>query len=317
MPLTLLQLVQTACDELGLVRPSTVVSSPDPQVRQFLGLANREGRELQQTREWTVLQNETIINIVAPTVTTGNIITGSGVIAGIPNTSGIVANQFACSGPGIPVAARVQSVDSSSQVTLNMEATGNATGASITFARDTYSLPDDFDRFINETWWDRTNRWQLFGPTSPQIDQWHKSGVVTVGPRRWFRQKGRLPAAFMIWPPPAVLDSPLEFATEYISANWVLRAGGATANSFTLDTDTTLLDENAVILGLKWRFWQIKGFDYAPLQREYIDHVDRLGAQDGGAQTLSLARRGAASIFVSPSNIQDGFFPGPSGPNTG
>lgn len=307
--MTLLQIVQTACDELGLQRPATVVNSTDLQVRQLLALTNRDGRNLQQVRDWTALQFEYIINVGAPVVTTGDVAVNTGVITNIPDTSAIVANYFVCTGPGIPVAARVQSVDSATQVTLNMEATGNSIGASLTFARDTYAKPDDFDRFINQTGWDRTNRWALIGPDSPQIDQWHRSGIVTTGPRRHFRQIGLPTTNYRLWPPPSTVDTPFELVFEYISQNWVLKPDGTTASSFTSDADMPILDQDAFILGVKWRFWQIKGFDYAALQQECLDYVQGISAQDGGARVLSLSRV-RIPFLVSPANVQDSNFPG-------
>ena len=46
MPRSLLQIIQTTCDEVGLPRPSVVVATTDDQVRQLLALANLEGEEL-------------------------------------------------------------------------------------------------------------------------------------------------------------------------------------------------------------------------------------------------------------------------------
>lgn len=47
MARTLLQIIQTVCDELGNInRPSTIIGSQDVQVQQLLALANREGKEL-------------------------------------------------------------------------------------------------------------------------------------------------------------------------------------------------------------------------------------------------------------------------------
>lgn len=43
--LSLLEIVQTVCDEIGLPQPTSVISNPDQQIRQLLALANREGRE--------------------------------------------------------------------------------------------------------------------------------------------------------------------------------------------------------------------------------------------------------------------------------
>ncbi len=306
--LTLLQIIQTVCGELGLVRPSTVVASADLQTQQLYYLTNREGNELFQTTDWTDLQNLNVVNITAAITTTGNLSASSGVITGIPTTAGIVANNWVVSGSEIPVAARVISVDSGTQVTIDMEATAAGTGVTLTFAQDTYNIPTAFDRYINTTHWDRTNRWPILGPDSPQIDEWHRSGIVVTGPRRHFRQVGALPAAYRLWPPPGANEIPWETVFEYVSNTWVLSAGGTGKSSFTVDTDTTLLDPQAIILGVKWRFLQAKQFSYAAQQAEYNDYVSRKTARDGGAQTLSMARR-PSSLLITSANVQDGFFP--------
>lgn len=305
----LLEIIQTVCDELGLPQPSVITTSQDVGVRQLYALANREGRELQQTNDWTCLTALHVVDVGAAVQTTGTVSTGSKIITGIPSTADIVANTFTVSGDSIPVAARVASVDSATQVTMDMEATDDVVATALVFTKDTYAEPDDFDRFINETWWDRTNQWALLGPDSPQIDEWHRSGIVTVGPRRHFRQVGRAPNNYRIWPPIGTVENPFQLVFEYTSRNWVIAADGTTTKAtFTEDTDSPILDYNAIIMGIKWRYWQIKGFDYAPMQAEYIDYVSRIQAQDGGAKTLSLTPR-RRSILISPFNVQDGNFP--------
>jgi hypothetical protein len=178
-------------------------------------------------------------------------------------------------------------------------------------------MPSGFDWFNNRTMWDRTNRWELLGPDSPQMDQWHRSGIVATGPRRHFRQLGPYSSAFRIWPPPLEITSPLQLVFEYLS-NAAVNAQNADTTFtqyFENDTDTCLLDDQAIILGIKWMFWEIKGFNYAAMQARWVDYVDRLIARDGAAPTLSMAKR-VHPVFVSPANVQDGFFPGPVGPNS-
>lgn len=314
--MTLLQIIQQVCYELGLTAPAAVVSATDTQTLQLYNLAQREGQELLKVHDWTFLQQLFIINVAEPISVTGDTTSGSAVITGMSSTTGIVANTFVCTGNAIPTSARVVSVDSSSQVTLDSEATGDGTASALVFSQDTYNLPTTLDRHIDATQWDRTNRWPLLGPSSPQEDEWHRSGVVTVGPRRHFRQIGIPPTAFRYWPPPGTQDSfPMEFAHEYISSGWVnVNGGSATyANVFANDDDVPLFSPQAMIMGVKWRFWQIKQFDYAPLQAEYRDYVDQLIAMDGPKGTLSLARR-RFNPLVTPANVQDGYFP--AGVNT-
>jgi hypothetical protein len=60
---------------------------------------------------------------------TGNTTSGSKVISGMSSTTGIVAGYYV-SGTGIPTGARVQSVDSSTQITIT--GTASATGTAVT-----------------------------------------------------------------------------------------------------------------------------------------------------------------------------------------
>jgi hypothetical protein len=281
-------------------------------------LINRALDELRRRARWTAMQFEYDLVVATPIITTGNLTVDSPIITGIPSTAGISANFWTCAGSGIPQAARVISVDSPTQVTLSMENTGDSvTGTILTFARDTYPMPVGFDWFNNRTMWDRTNRWELLGPDSPQMDQWHRSGIVATGPRRHFRKIGPYTSQFRIWPQPVEITSPLQLVFEYLSTAAIMVNGSNSSfvQYFENDDDQVILDDQALILGLKWMFWEVKGFNYAAMQNRWIDYVDRLVARDGGAPTLNLVKR-INPIFLSPANVQDGFFPGPSGPNS-
>jgi len=333
MPMTYLGMVQTVCDELGLDRPAAVAGATDLQIRQLGALMNRELREMQQNYDWTALQTEYDLHVSPPVNATGDIIQDSTLVRNIKivgnddfnndfnnDFGGGNATQFSSlwvvNGQFIPVATRVADVPGPTMVVLDQPATSTATGISLTFSQDTYPGPADFDRYINQTWWDRTNRWSLMGPDSPQMDQWHRSGIVTIGPRRHFRQIGSngLTQAtgpinnYRLWPPPGSNDTPIDLVFEYISTNAVLSAAGVPQPTFAADTDIPILDENIFILGTKWRMWQIKGFDYAAMQQEHQDYVDRKYGNDGGAKTLSLP---SPRVGYLGSTVQDGSFPGP------
>lgn len=318
MARTLLQIIVAAQQELGLPQATTVIGNSDVTTNQLLGFAQSEIEALRKKKEngWTALQ--TLFNLVVaiPLETTGDTTDNSAVITNIPSTATISVDNFIVQGEDIPVAARILSVDSATQVTMNMVATGTAVGVDLLFAKDTYALPADFDHYINRTMWDRTNRWELIGPDSPQIDQWHQSGIVTTGPRRHWRQLNKLTNKFRLWPPPAEITSPLQLVFEYISKYSVSVQGSAVnfAELWANDADICVLDDRAIIMGIKWRFWEQKGFNWLSKRDEYDRFVDTLIAQDGGALTLSLVRR-SDPFLLSPNNVQDGFFPGPTGPN--
>jgi hypothetical protein len=56
--MSLLTLIQDAADRLGIPRPSAVVGTSDTQVRQLLGLAQQEGKELSKMGNWQALVTE-------------------------------------------------------------------------------------------------------------------------------------------------------------------------------------------------------------------------------------------------------------------
>lgn len=313
----LLQIVNTAQRELSLPVSTTVIGNVnDLTAQQMLAYAQSEIEELgRKDHAWTALTFEYNLIVSPPTQVTGDVTQNSAIITNIPDTSLLSAGIFSISGDYIPVGSRILTVDSATQVTMTMQSTGTQVGANILFAKDMYPEPDGFDRFINRTWWDRTNRWQLLGPLSPQIDQWHLSGIVAFGPRRFFRQVGPGPNTYRIWPPPAELVNPLQLVFEYQTNQRVRVNGSQTEFSFFFenDTDVPLLDDRLIIAGIKWRFWEQKGFNWLSKRKEYDDMVDRFISRDGGASTLSLVRDSRDDFLISSANVQDGFFPGNDG----
>lgn len=305
-----LSILSQVADELALVRPGSVTDT-DAQVRQLVALANRTGTDLMKEVDWTDLQTEYVIEFLGPTVLTGTTTLNSRVITGLSSTASLTAGLYIVTGTGIQQSARVITIDSATQVTMSEAATASGS-VSLTFTKDTFALPTDFDRYIDQTQWDRRFHWEMIGPMSPQEDQFQRSGIAALGPRRKWRQIGRGANAFRIWPQPSgSSDSPATLVWEYISNNWVNKAVGTFASALTANDDTVVFPDDLLMMGIKWRFWQIKGFAYADLQAEYIDWVNREKARDGGQKILSLAPRPHTGLIGSD-NIQDASFPGRS-----
>ena len=321
VPKTCLQIVNTALGELGFPQIVALNGNPDPTAIQMLALLNAAGEALRDQAEegWTAMQTEFNLVVNTPIITTGNVSINSPVITNIPTTAGLSAGNWAVLAAFVPSAARILSVDSLTQITMNMESTGAVSNTPVTFAQDTYALPADLKAYIDRTWWDRTNRWALLGPDSPQLDQWHRSGIVQTGPRRHWRQLGNsLNNTYRIWPAPAEIVSPLQLVFEYLSTNWVNMTGSivstGTNSAFTTDTDTPFLDDRALIESVKWRFKKIKGYGgWEDDRNDYVDRVDLLIARDGGAPTLSYVKRMHPFLINPEYAVQDGTFPAPGG----
>ena len=277
----LLEIVQTTCNELGLTVPNAVASSTDPQITQMLALLNGEGNKLVRDYEWEQLSENFVFTTTA-TTTTGNVTAGSVVITGIPSTAGITTD-YSVTGSGLPAWAQVVSVDSPSQVTIDLPVTDSGTAVALTFTRTAYDLPADWLKQTPNTEWDRTNRWPLLGPKTAQEWAYLKGGIVSAGPRMRYRIYG---SKFVLNPTPAD-DVNLSF--EYISKNWVRSSTGTGKTKFTADNDTCMFDDYLMLLGLKMRWLMTKGLAYDWVLAEYMDRLNKLQAQNKSAPILNLA----------------------------
>lgn len=118
-------------------------------------------------------------------------------------------------------------------------------------ALQTSSIPDDWLRFVNETWWNRSTKRPLYGPLTPQawqeVNAWTSSPVVDS-----FMVRA---GSIYISPTPTAGQS---VYYEYVSKKWVV-SSASYYETFQADADTTLVPEKLITLGVVWRFKQSKG----------------------------------------------------------
>lgn len=211
----LLTITQDACDRLGLPRPSAVIGSSDTQTRQFLGLAQQEGKELARRFNWQALARD-------------------------------------------------------------------ATFVSIAAEAQTGVLPEDFDRFVGGTFYNRSATRIVTGPLTPQEYADYKGRLTSIVYDA-FRLRGN---TILILPTPS---AGWTFAFEYITKNWCTSAGGDEPRAaWQADDDEALLDDEAMTLGLIWRFMKAKGLDYGEAFQTYQAHVQAIEGRDGGTRILTL-----------------------------
>lgn len=82
-----------------------------------------------------------------------------------------------------------------------------------------YALPYDFDYFMSESLWNRTQNWPLLGPIDAVAWQQYKSGLITSLPLQRFRVKYWGTNQFFIDPTPGVSENGQTCVYEYISRN--------------------------------------------------------------------------------------------------
>jgi len=147
----------------------------------------------------------------------------------------------------------------------------------------------------NGTMWDRTNKLPIIGPLSDQEWQQMKA-MTTTGPRYQYRIRG---GHWLINPTPT---AGYTWAFEYFSKNWMLGIDGTTYKQYaTLDSDTILLPEDLVLMGLRWRWKKEKGLDYAEDMRSYEFQVKDALAHDGSKPVLHMSggmQEARPGIFV-------------------
>jgi hypothetical protein len=295
-----LKLVQQVCDELALFRPTALIGSQDPQIRQLMALLNRLGADITRQTEWQRLNKEYLIVTNSFTLT-GTVTNGSKVITGLPTTTAIT-DQYTIIGTGIQPFAQVVTVNNLTEITMDMEATESGT-VELQFAQNKFDLPSDWQRQVPQTEWNRTQRWELLGPKSAQEWQTFKSGIVSAGPRQRFRI---LQNQLCLNPSPPD-NQTLSF--EYISNGWVEGADGVGKVEVTADTDTFIFSDSLLITGLKSQWMVAKGLDASFSLGEFRYLLEQEKSTNKSAPVLSTGAF-AGSLLLTDRNMVDGSYPG-------
>jgi hypothetical protein len=292
---TLLQNIQDVCLELGIPSPNTVIGNSDESVQQLRALMNRIGDTLTTENDWQGLIKEYRFQTVYYQYT-GNVALNATQLTGMSSITGLTSD-FMVMGNGIMQDTFVTSATGSA-VNININATGAYTGETYTFGQVNYAMPSDYQRMVNKTQYNKSNRWSVIGPKDAQEWQWLKASYVTTVPRMRFRIAGN---KFVVWPMPT---AQVILGFEYQSGSWVVASDGSYKTKFSADTDTSIFPDRLLVLGTKLKYFQIKGFDTTSLQADFAREVSKFKAQDAGADTLSLAPK-YPNILLTQNNLPD------------
>jgi len=114
------------------------------------------------------------------------------------------------------------------------------TATSLATEAQTGILPADFDRFIPETFWDRTS-YQLISEAQTPVEwQMLKANSYAGNPK--YRLRGGI---VYILP---TMTGGHSLAFEYVSENWCATSGGTGQSAWAADTDVGVLDEELLTL---------------------------------------------------------------------
>jgi hypothetical protein len=164
---------------------------------------------------------------------------------------------------------------------------------------DMSTIASDFLRFSNDTMWNRTTDRKYYGPLNNS--QWQRlKASVSSGITNYFRIRGN---ALLFHPTPPAGQS---VYFEYVGKNWAITSGStANATSYAADSNTTVLDEDLITLGVIWRFLKQKGLPYNNQFEEYKLKLSEKQSKDGAKQIIRMA--GPNRLYL-PVNEPEGNF---------
>ena len=152
---------------------------------------------------------------------------------------------------------------------------------------ESYALPSAFNRFSNETMWNRNTDRKLEGSLNQREWQAIKGNNINQGINQAWRKRG---TDILITPTPASGDAGQVIYYEYISKNWCESSGGTDQSRWTADGDVGVLDEYLIKLGVRWRLKNALGEEYAEDFKEYVEEVLQAAGRDGGNRDLIVGR---------------------------
>ncbi|MEE9345656.1 MAG: hypothetical protein V3U88_08620 [Methylococcales bacterium] len=168
---------------------------------------------------------------------------------------------------------------------LRAEETVSATGDEILIP--SASMPVDFDRFVPETFWDRSTNNLLSGPVSPV--EWNGLKVQTFSSQN---KKFIFRGGSVLTQP--IFDSGTDLAFEYISNFWCENSLGAGLVSMTSDTDVSRLDSELMISIVKYEWLASEGQPTPAAVAEAKEMIARLINNDASSENIAVT----ADIFA-------------------
>lgn len=178
------------------------------------------------------------------------------------------------------------------------ELTTEHTFTTVAADAQTSSIPSDFDRFLNDSIYNRTSERKIWGPISAQEWQQRKAFTTSSTIDYWFRVRGD---TILMNPQPAAGES---VYYEYISQNYCqATGGGATKSEWGVDTDEPRIPFELFELGIEWRWRKAKGLEWQTPFQQYTDQLNKRAVTQKGAPTL---KAGGRTFAFNHPNVPEG-----------
>ena len=144
-----------------------------------------------------------------------------------------------------------------------------------------YAKPSDFDRMINNTFWNTTNLRTVIGPATPQ--EWRiltNSTITGATANDYFRIRDK---EIQLFPTPTAVEG---YIYEYMSNLIVEDSGGTGQTGWEADTDVPVVDSYLVQLNATWRLLKMQGKPFGEEKLDYDLALAERIAANGGKKTI-------------------------------
>lgn len=148
-------------------------------------------------------------------------------------------------------------------------------------------IPPDFRKFIPDSFFNRTTVRRVTGPVTPQ--QWQLFQARPNAATVYLAYRERAGTFLLTGGGATVPPAGQTIAYEYISSYWAKSSANQAKAQFTSDDDGTYLDEELLILDLKWRWLAAKGLDYAEDMATAEREISKALGEDGGSGMLDIS----------------------------
>lgn len=179
---------------------------------------------------------------------------------------------------------------------LRKEFTFNTVDGTASYAIST-SVGTDFNKFLPETIWDRTNHWpvRVYSPEEWQLAKGY--AIVSAQARISIIRRG---ANLLIDPTPSGVYS---IYGEYISKNWCQTSGGTGQTAWAADTDTGVVDEDLLAIEGKWRFLNRIGESYEEEKRDAERAIFAAANADSKTSPANMTKRRLLFVDNIPQQV--------------
>lgn len=220
---------------------------------------------------------------------------------GLPRPSAVIASQDQSFRELLSFAQ--QEGDELAKAVPWQEITKETSFTTIAAYAQTNSIPSDWDRFVNGSMYNRTLQRKMHGPITPQEWQQRLAFPASSTVEWWFRVRG---GEILIHPLPPAGNS---VYYEYISNQWVDTNADGVGDSatWTADSNTAVIPEDLITLGVVYRFLRAKGLaTWEMAFQQYRDQVAKKAVQQEGSPVLQTVRRG---FYSGAANVPEGNWP--------